>query len=174
MSTDSALRLVPLSLEHIDGVMSWVNDPEVTFYFARHGEQISREEELAFLEQLIASKNDIIYSIFEGEEYVGQIGLGQIYWPARNARLGCMLPRHAWGRGIASRAGRMLLARAFTEHNLHKVWCIVRSDNPKGLYLWSKLGFRCEGILRDEYFAQGRPYDMVRLACIATDFRSEG
>ena len=26
------LRLEPLSLEHLDGIMTWVNDPEVTFY----------------------------------------------------------------------------------------------------------------------------------------------
>ena len=39
------LRLEPLSLQHLDGIMTWVNDPEVTFYFARLGQEITREEE---------------------------------------------------------------------------------------------------------------------------------
>ena len=39
------LRLEPLSLEHLDGIMTWVNDPG-DFYFARLGKDITREEEV--------------------------------------------------------------------------------------------------------------------------------
>jgi len=164
------LRLEPLSLDHLDGIMTWVNDPEVTFYFAELGREITREEEAAYVEKLIASKTDRVFSIFGPDGYLGQIGLAKIYWPARNGRLGIMLPRHAQGRGVASAAGRLLLRTAFSDLGMHKVWAIIRSDNPRGLYLWTQLGFRCEGVLRDEYFVQDRFYDMVRLACTEADF----
>ena len=166
----TVIRLVPLSLEHLDGVMTWVNDPEVTFYFARLGEPITREAEAAFLERLIASKNDLIFSVFDGKEYLGQVGISQIYWPARNGRMAVMLARHAWGRGVAKAAGRLLLREAFETHDLHKIWIILRSDNAKGLHIWTQVGFRCEGILRDEYFSVGRFHDMVRLAMLRSDW----
>ena len=163
------IRLVPLSLDHLDGIMSWVNDPEVTFYFARLGREISRAEEEAIVRRLIDSETDIIYSIFEEDEYVGQIGLSQIYWPAKNARMGAMLCRKAWGRGIVKRAAQALLARAFQQHGLHKVWLIVRADNEKGRHIWSSLGFTQEGMLRDEYFVHDQFYDMVRFGLLKTD-----
>ncbi len=168
----TSLRLEPLSLDHLDGVMEWVNDPEVTFYFARIGQPITRDEERIFLERLIASPTDRVFSIFEGQSYLGQIGLSHIYWPARNGRLGVMLARHAWGRGVAARAAALFLAEAFGPLEIHKVWAIVRSDNAKGLSLWTKVGFRCEGILRDEYFVQGRFHDMVRLAMVRSDWEA--
>ncbi len=167
--TASHIRLEPLSLDHIDGIMTWVNDPEVTFYFARLGLEISRDEELNILRGLLESKTDIIYSIFDGDEYVGQIGLSQIYWPAKNARLGAMLCRHAWGRGIIKKAARLILDKAFNDHELHKVWLIVRGDNAKGRHIWSSMGFQEEGMLRDEYFVNGRYYHMVRYGLLDTD-----
>ncbi len=172
-ATTTDLRLEPLDLDHLDGIMTWVNDPEVTFYFARHGVEITRDEEAAYIERLIESETDRIYSLFDTSGYLGQIGLSQIYWPARNGRLGIMLPRTSWGRGIASAAARLLLREAFDTMDLRKIWLIVRSDNAKGLHLWTKVGFRCEGILRDEYFSRDQFYDMVRLACLAQD-RREG
>jgi RimJ/RimL family protein N-acetyltransferase len=165
----SRLRLEPLSVDHLDHVMRWVNDPEVTFYFAELNQQITREQERAYLERLVASDSDRTWSIFEGGEYLGQIGLAKIYWPARNARLGVNLCREAWGRGVAQEAANLVLDKAFGELGLHKVWLIVRSDNSKGLHLWTKLGFRCEGILREEYRSALGFHDMVRFALLESD-----
>jgi len=202
-ATDSAsvagVRLEPLSEDHLDGIMTWVNDPEVTFYFADLSRRITREEEARFVRDLIASDKERIFSIFgtlparpeaaatleaaaaedaEGiatrapeslPDYIGQIGLSKIYWPARNARLGIMLPRYAWGCGVAQAATRALLEIAFDELDLHKVWLIVRCSNARGLYLWTKLGFQCEGILRDEYYSRGRFHDMMRMSILRDD-----
>ena len=162
------LRLEPLSLDHLDGVMTWVNDPEVTFYFARLG-HVSREEEAAYLQKLIDSPTDEVYSIFDGDEYLGQVGLNQIYRPAQVARLGILLPQHAWGRGVAREAVSKLLDLAF-EGGLHKLWLQVRTDNAKGLHLWTSMGFRLEGIMREEYRVNGRYYDMARLALLETEW----
>lgn len=193
MSEDIKVRLEPLALEHLDGIMTWVNDPEVTFYFARAGEPITREAEARYVSGLMGSATDRIYSIFVDAPlppprvpladdaprppqtvpgYVGQIGLSQIYWPARNGRLGIMLPRYAWGRGVAQAAGRALLEVAFGELELNKVWLIVRSSNAKSLHLWTKVGFSCEGVLREEYFSQGRYHDMMRLSILAREHRA--
>lgn len=166
------VRLEPLSLAHLDGVMSWINDPEVTFYFANLSGEITREQEEAYLRVLLTSQTDKIFSIFENDEYVGQIGISKIYWPARNGRIGLMLKREAWGRGLSQVAIRLLIDKAFGDLNLHKLWVIIRADNEKGLYLWKKMGFTPEGILRDEYFVKGKFHNMVRLGLLTTDTQS--
>ena len=167
--TAADLRLEPLSLDHLDGIMTWVNDPEVTFYFATLHRIITRQDEARIVSKIIASDTDRVFSIFEGDTYLGQIGISQIYWPARNGRLGIMLARNAWGRGVAQAAGRLIIDRAFQELSLHKLWLILRSDNAKGLHIWSKLGFQREGLLRDEYFSADSFHTMVRMGMLETD-----
>ena len=54
-----------------------------------------------------------------------------------------MLCRSAWGRGIVHRAARLLIDKAFGEHDLHKIWLIVRADNEKAA-ISGVAGFRAE------------------------------
>ena len=162
-----SIRLEPLSLDHLDGIMTWVNDPEVTFYFAGLGKQaITREAEAAYVERLLASPTDRVFSIVGDTGYLGQIGLSKIYWPARNGRLGIMLPRYAQGRGVGKVAAYLLLQRAFGQLNMHKVWVIIRSDNPKGCRFGRSWGFGAKAscatstmsaIVSTTWFAWRRP-----------------
>jgi len=164
------IRLEPLNMSHLDGVMTWINDPAVTFYFAKMGEVITREAEARYLRHLIDSSQDRIYSIFAGSDYVGQIGVSKIYGPAGNGRVGLMLRREAWGRGIAKNAAALLFEKAFgPEMGLHKLWLILRKDNMKGRHLWESLGFQLEGRLRQEYWVQDKYHDMLRFGLLSSD-----
>ena len=69
----------------------------MTFYFARLGKDITREEEADIVSKLIG-QTDLIYSIFENDRYVGQIGLSEIYWPAQTGAR-----RHALSLGVGTR-----------------------------------------------------------------------
>src|SRR5688500_18711075 len=78
------LRLEPLSVAHLPHVMTWVNDREVMQYFATRQQDISEVQEAAYIATLTASRTDRAYSMFDGDVYVGQCSVNQIYWPARN------------------------------------------------------------------------------------------
>ena len=123
------LRLVPLAVEHLPHVMTWVNDREVMQYFANRQTHISEEEEGRYLRTLLASSNDRAFSVFAGEQYVGQYSVNAIYWPARNGRLFVVIRREAQGHGYGPAAVRALLDIAWRQLDLHKVWLIVRRDN---------------------------------------------
>ena len=160
------VRLEPLRLEHLPLVMTWVNDHEVMQYFANRQDNITEEQERVFLQKLLASPTDRAWSIFAGDEYAGQCSLNQIYRPAANARGFIALRRDMQGRGIGRTALALLLQKAWTELDLHKVWLIVRRDNRRGQSLYLSLGFEFEGVLRDEYCVAGTFYDMVRMGAL--------
>jgi RimJ/RimL family protein N-acetyltransferase len=164
------VRLDPLKLDHLPHVMTWVNDREVMQYFAQRQEHITEDEERRYLESLISSKTDRVFSIFtsDGEgEYVGQCSVNQIYWPARNGRVFLVVRKAMQGKGLGSAALRALIERAFgAEMNLHKLWLIVRRDNRSAQAMYLRAGFEFEGMLRDEYCVQGRFFDMVRMAIL--------
>ena len=160
------LRLVPLGVEHLASVMTWVNDREVMQYFANRQEPITEEAECAYIASLAASPNDRAYSVFAGDEYVGQCSINQIYWPAKNGRLFVVVRREMQGRGYGPAAVQRLLHIAWHELELRKLWLIVRRDNHDAQAMYLKLGFDFEGVLRDEYCVGGRWFDMVRMAMV--------
>lgn len=161
------VELRPLALSHLPHVMTWVNDREVMQYFANRQEPITEEEEARYLEHLIASKNDRAYSIFDGERYVGQCSVNQIYWPAQNGRVFLVVRASEQGKGLGPAALDALIATSFEELGLHKLWLIVRKDNRAAQAMYLRAGFDFEGVLRDEYCVGGRFYDMVRMSRLA-------
>ena len=165
------VRLVPLQVEHLPFVMTWVNDREVMQYFALRQERISEEEERAYLSRLVSSKTDRAFSVFEGERddgasYVGQCSVNQIYWPARNGRVFLVVRKDKQGGGRGAAALAALVERAFGELDLHKLWLIVRRDNRRSQAMYLRAGFEFEGTLRDEYCVNGRFFDMVRMGIV--------
>lgn len=160
------ITLRPLMMNHLDHVMTWVNDREVMQYFANRQRDITREEEANYLEAIMSSKTDRVYSIFNDGEYVGQCSINQIYWPAKNGRLFVVIKKDAHGHGYGPEAIKQLLKLAWTELGLHKVWLIVRQDNRHAQAMYLNLGFNFEGLLRDEYLVGGKFYDMVRMGII--------
>ncbi len=183
------LRLVPLGVDHLAHVMTWVNDRDVMQYFANRQTAISEDEERAYIATLAASRTDRAYSVFAGEslaseasqgeagersdlpkpgDYVGQCSLNQIYWPARNGRLFVVVRRDMQGRGYGPAAVRRILDLAWGELDLRKVWLVVRRDNHRAQAMYVKLGLDFEGVLRDEYCVGGRWFDMVRMAIVRT------
>src|SRR5688572_15296507 len=101
------LRLETLSVSHLPHVMTWVNDREVMQYFATRQQDISEAQEAAYLAQLVASANDRAYSMFDGDTYVGQCSINQIYWPARNGRVFLVVRREQQGKGYGTQALRL-------------------------------------------------------------------
>ena len=160
------IRLVPLSVDHLPHVMTWVNDREVMQYFANRQTNVTEDEERRYLETLTTSKNDRAWSIFEGDTYAGQCSINQIYWPAKNGRLFIALRREMHGRGLGPAALEELLGRAWRELELHKLWLIVRRDNRSAQAMYLKLGFDFEGVLKDEYCVNGVWFDMVRMGIV--------
>lgn len=160
------VRLEPLAVEHLPNVMTWVNDRDVMQYFANRQTAVTADEERAYLEQLLASEADRAWSVYFSKDYVGQCSINQIYWPAKNGRVFIAIARKYQGRGLGPAALEQLIARAWGELDLHKLWLIVRKDNRSAQAMYLKLGFEFEGVLKDEYCVGGQYFDMVRMGLV--------
>ena len=179
----ASVCLRPIREDDVDAIMAWINDPEITRNFAAFGDPVTRDQELAFIRDMRASKTDRLFAIERVGEppakgaarqsepgLIGTAGIHRIYWPAKNGRLGLMVGKHALqGQGIGQQTMRLLVAYAFEVLKLHKVWLVHYADNQRMRHIAGKLGFVQEGVLRDEYFHQGRLHDMVRHALLESD-----
>lgn len=162
------IHLVPLAVEHLPHVMTWVNDREVMQYFALRQEHIAEDEERRYLASLVASPTDRAFSVFDGDTYVGQVSVNQIYWPAKNGRIFLVVRKELHGKGYGAAALDALVKEALGPIGLHKLWLIVRRDNRRAQAMYLKAGFEFEGVLRDEYCVAGTYFDMVRMGLTAS------
>lgn len=77
-----------------------------------------------------------------------------------------------WGKGYGTAALLLLLKHAFEELKLHRISLHngVFEFNERAIALYKKCGFRIEGIRRQEYFHQGRWWDVVEMAILEDDY----
>ena len=173
------VRLVPLEVGHVDHIMGWVNDPDIVGNLAAFaGTPLTRDDELRFIERMLASTEDRVFSIFAADTggYLGQCGLHHIFRRSGVGRLSIIVAeRHEMGRGVGSAAIAKLLDIAFAlradgGEGLHKVWLMAFRKNERARRTYARVGFVDEGTLRDEYFHEGTWHDMVRMAVLVNEW----
>jgi RimJ/RimL family protein N-acetyltransferase len=172
----SLVSLRPVDENDVDNILTWVNDKSVVGNLAAFaGKPLSREDELQWVRKVRTSTDERVYSVTHAHDgrYLGQVGLHQIFWRSRVARGAAIISAKSdHGKGFGSAAIAALLDVAFLELDLHKMWLMVFATNERSLRTWKRLGFIEEGLLRDEYFHEGRWHNMVRLGLLQNEWRA--
>jgi RimJ/RimL family protein N-acetyltransferase len=107
-----------------------------------------------------------VWSVFERDrpaEFLGCMFLSQE--PKLNRiELAYRFRRGAWGRGVATEAGRACLAYGFQTLGLREIVALAYPENAASRRVLSKLGFKVAG----QHFAYGT--DLVLFTLAAADF----
>ena len=85
------------------------------------------------------------------------------------AEVGCWLEPSGTGRGLVTRAVRVLIDWAFRARGMHRVEWHCRPDNTASAAVAGRLGMTLEGTLRSNYPHLGIRYDTQIWALLATD-----
>jgi len=173
MKTRKNVRIKPVSLNDINNIMSWINDPDVIKNFQHFGKKFTKQEELKFLKKVLANNTDYIFSIFKKgtNEYIGQSAINQINWQNKLGRLSLLIKKEHWGKGYAQEVIPLLLEYAFKKLKLNKVWLMAYQSNKKGMHIYKKMGFKKEGVLQEEYFWNGTYHTIIRMAMLASSYK---
>ena len=85
--------------------------------------------------------------------------------------IGCWLEPAGTGRGLVTRAARILIDWALDTRGLHRVEWRCRPDNTASAAVAQRLGMRLEGTLREVFPWHGERHDNQVWALVATDRR---
>jgi len=96
------------------------------------------------------------------------VGYGSWHW-----QLGIALFPASRGRGIGTRAQRMLVNHLFRTTPVHRVEALTDTGNIAEQRALEKVGFRREGTLRGIHFRDGRWRDTVVYGLLREDFHSQ-
>jgi RimJ/RimL family protein N-acetyltransferase len=168
------LYLRPLEREDAPLLAPWVNDPEVTRTLLIH-RPVSLQAEVAFIDRVSQSEQDVVLGMVlkDGDRLIGAAGLDQVDVKNRHARFGMLIgDKGEWGKGYGTEATGLLVGFAFQTLNLNRVWLHVYEYNERGLRAYAKVGFRREGVLRQDTYREGRYWDTVVMGILRAEWEA--
>ena len=97
---------------------------------------------------------------------VGSVFIKNIDCESKKGEYGIFIGEEAArGRGIGSDAARLILSYGFKEIGLNRIYLSVFAKNRIAIESYKRAGFREEGMLREDYYADGQ-YDDILLMSI--------
>ncbi len=96
----------------------------------------------------------------EADELIGMIGYN--YWIRADCRasVGYDLARAYWGHGLMPEALRAVVEFGFERMLLNRIEADAEGRNPASRRVLEKVGFRCEGIQREHFYADNGFHDL--------------
>lgn len=169
------IRFDRLRLENIYTHFKWNNDPELN----RLDSEVPYVEE-SFgtfkqrFERLMAHPNPESqdFEIYdEDDTLIGVAFISGISGHHLHCSLGVTIgERDYWGKGYGKKAMKALLKHCFESLGMHRVTAEAFEYNNAWKRLVEGCGFVTEGTDRDYLFWDGRFYDRVRYAMLATEY----
>ena len=153
------VRIRKFEVGDVPNKVRWINDPKNNVFL--HYElplEIAKTE--AWYEQ-IKDRTDRYDAIIEADNVpVGIIGLLSIDKRNRKAEYYITLGERGYqGKGIATKASKLLLEYGFTELRLNRIYLYTEVENVPAVRLYERLGFRREGEIKNDLFVKGHFID---------------
>ncbi|MBW3623362.1 MAG: GNAT family N-acetyltransferase [Armatimonadetes bacterium] len=153
--------------------LRWINDYEVTRTLSSQLRPMTMEEEEKWWEQTQTETRKAAFTIYERETLrpIGNTDLFDIDHFHRTAVFGLMIgEKDCWGKGYGTEATRLMLEYGFTGQGLHNILLEVYSCNERAIRAYTRAGFREIGRRREAIRLLNRPYDIVLMDCLSTEF----
>jgi len=166
------IYLRPLERPDAPVLAKWINDERVTRTLQQYRPQNLQTEE-AWIDGLYGGERDIVLGIAtkDGDRLVGCAGLHNIDFKDRKASFGIMIGEpEEWGKGYGSEATALMIGHGFATLNLHRIWLHVYANNAHAITAYEKLGFKREGILRQDQYREGRYVDVYTMGILREEW----
>lgn len=135
------------------------------------------ESSRAFLQAYAAkaaSDTGRICGIWTDDTLVGAVILRTMDVAQGNAEAGCWLEPAGVGKGLVTRAVRVLIDWAFEERGIHRVEWWVSATNAPSIAVARRLGMTRDGVLRASYLYRGERHDEEIWSVLAPEWRKAG
>lgn len=151
----------------------WLNDTEVT-QFLRAYLPMPLKNEQEWFDRMRNDKESVHFAIAEkkGGKLIGNTALMKINPVDRNAEFGIFIgDKRYWSKGYGSEAARLCLCYAFDTLNLHRVGSSAIGYNERSIRMHLKLGFKREGVRREEVYKKGKYWDHPTFGMLREEFK---
>ena len=168
------VSLFVVEKEDLQQLCDWRNNPDFRKHFREYRELNMAQQEKWFEEKVVKDNTTLMFSIRrnDDDELLGCCGFVYINWVHRHADLSLYIgwkDAYIDSEGYAEESCRLLLDYGFNELCLNKIWTEIYEFDDKKKALYDKLGFHQDGLLRQNYWYDGKWWDSRMLSKLAKD-----
>jgi RimJ/RimL family protein N-acetyltransferase len=162
---DGDIRLDPLTAEHATAMDALARDDDVV-RFTRLPEPVPENFGARWVERYVSGRDEgtnagfAIVDVGSGA-FLGFMALVKLDLETQEAEAGYVTASKARGRGVATRALRLLSAWAFAELPLERIALLIDIANPASEAVAQRAGYTREGVLRWTYLKPGLRSDTI-------------
>jgi RimJ/RimL family protein N-acetyltransferase len=166
---DGDIQLRPWTLDDVPAIVAACNDAEIHHWIPAVPSPYTEEDARAFVQGEVPGIGTQQFAITQEGQVVGSIGIGVNN--SRTGHIGYWCAREARGKGVTTRALRLLCTHAIENLRLERLELITDPDNRASQRVAEKVGFRREGVLRSHLtHPDGRRRDSVMFSLLPGEF----
>jgi RimJ/RimL family protein N-acetyltransferase len=168
------LLLRSLRESDFDSLVTLANDYDIAAMTLRLPHPYTRGDAEQFLEACsdsVRSGHAVFAIEFDGQ-FAGCIGLHPNL-DHRRAELGYWIGKPFWGKGIATEAAREVVRWGFEEQRFNRIYAGCFSGNAASMRVLEKLGFKFEGISRENVLKWEQFRDVHLYSLLAREFEEQ-
>ena len=151
-----------LRIIDVEGIYSWMNDPEVINAFTPGKFPISKDAIELFIKNSWADRENVHLAIVDDDDkYAGTVSLKNIDFINKNAEYAIVIHKNYWRKGYSKFGTDQIVDYGFRKIKLNKIYLNVLSSNWRGIEFYEKYGFEREGVFREHIYVKGQPVDLI-------------
>jgi RimJ/RimL family protein N-acetyltransferase len=162
---DEEFLLRPWSESDVPALVEACNDPDIQRFIPVIPRPYTRQDALEFVRGESRPEIQHSFAVMMNGELVGAIGMSTNQ--SRTGHVGYWCAPQARGKGLTTRALRLLSRWAFDELDLERLELITDPDNVASQRVAEKVGYQREGVLRSHLLhPDGRRRDSVMFSLL--------
>lgn len=175
MLKGNQVYLCALEREDLPYLMKWRNLSEFRKHFREYREINSDMQKNWYEKKVLDDPGTIMFAIrsVKDDVLLGCCGLCYINWIHRNSDLSLYIGKdnaYIDNIGYAEESCRLLFDYGFLELGLEKIWSELYEFDQKKIMLYQKLGMQIDGILRKQYYYDGKWWDSKLLSILRDEW----
>jgi len=167
----SDVTLAPIGPEHAEAMYHWVSQPDIARDLGLR-QTPSLDKTLAWIARSSQDRLVVARAIQQVSRHVGNVVIDRVEVPLRLGRLSIYIGEPAArGHGVGQTGLYLGLQQAFERLALNKICLTVHAENKPAINAYTQLGFRLEGVLRDEFMLDGQRVNLHYMGLLSEEFR---
>ena len=164
--------LRPFAKKDLTYIQRWSNDAELRKLIGEIA-PMSQADAEKYYEERRSDKTRLWYTIVlkKDNRVIGEAGLLRMFKPWRNTDMTIIIgEKDAREKGYGKEAGHLLLTHAFHNLGFHRISIGVVGFNKKAIRFWKSLGFKKEGVEREEYYCDKKYSDFIMMSILESEY----
>lgn len=166
------IKLRRLRLEDLETRVSWMNNPKIyeTMHFTP---PITIDKTKEWFIGNIGNKSRLDLVVEEDNFILAMDGLTGIDDIINKGESYTMVNPDHKSKGIGTKTLFLKSIYAFEIAKVNKIWAYIDSDNIASIKMCEKIGYKIEGVLRQEVMRDGVLIDRMYMGCMEEDLKKE-